>query len=188
MNPSKAAVRHRCPSHIPRGNPIVGSTFGKLTVLRLIREQPLTTQTCECLCQCGNIKTYVRQNLIYGRTTSCGCSRRGPFGLSNARRVFYQYRANARKRKLSFEITFEDFLRIVTRDCAYCGCAPAMEMNAPRSHGEFRYNGIDRTDRATGYIQGNIKPCCFRCNDCKGTLNEAQFLEAVKSIYEWRMK
>ena len=45
-----------------------GRTFHRLTVLRY-----LGASTWECSCQCGRLKAVKTQNLLNGRTKSCGC-------------------------------------------------------------------------------------------------------------------
>lgn len=51
-------------------NNIVGKTFGKWTVLKLI-----TNKTYLCQCECGTIKEVDGYNLVRGLTNDCGCNR-----------------------------------------------------------------------------------------------------------------
>lgn len=55
---------------------ITGLKFGRLTVLRQFIYTPPTRRTyakCDCLCECGKIKTVVKALLLNGHTKSCGC-------------------------------------------------------------------------------------------------------------------
>ena len=51
-------------------NNIVGKTFGKWTVLKLIADK-----TYLCQCECGTIREVDGYNLVRGLTNDCGCSR-----------------------------------------------------------------------------------------------------------------
>ncbi len=51
---------------------IIGKKFGRLTDLKL-KEVINKNRTCEAICECGNIKDYIINNLKKGNTTSCGC-------------------------------------------------------------------------------------------------------------------
>lgn len=55
-------------------------TFGRLTVLNRgndrVSKSGRHRAMWECSCRCGNTKTVSSDNLIGGRTTSCGCARK----------------------------------------------------------------------------------------------------------------
>ena len=57
-----------------------GDIFGKLTVLAeaesIISNQNKKITRKVCKCECGNVITVRRKDLVSGNTTSCGCSRR----------------------------------------------------------------------------------------------------------------
>jgi hypothetical protein len=53
---------------------IVGKRFGRLVVLSPIRKNGRLKYKCQC--DCGNITTVCRYNLLNGNTTSCGCYHR----------------------------------------------------------------------------------------------------------------
>lgn len=57
---------------------ITGQRFGKLVVIRQLEEPLYTRSGCkkelwECMCDCGNKTIKVKQYLLSGQTTSCGC-------------------------------------------------------------------------------------------------------------------
>lgn len=59
-----------------RGRDLTGSTFGRLKVVgpglhRLVGGKLRTTW--DCVCSCGNQKTVKRDDLVQGKTSSCGC-------------------------------------------------------------------------------------------------------------------
>ncbi len=69
------------------------------------------------------------------------------------------------------EITLEDYKKITTKPCFYCG-----ENELPR--------GIDRQKNTRGYIKSNCVSCCKNCNRFKGILEETEFLLHCKKIVE----
>lgn len=56
----------------PRANINIGDTYGRLTVVSEAPKQN-TKRAYECVCVCGNITTVLVQNLLQGKTVSCGC-------------------------------------------------------------------------------------------------------------------
>ena len=54
-----------------------GKRFGKLVVVKFIGYKQTKSSgnrsIWECKCDCGNIKNVLRDNLVSGRTKSCGC-------------------------------------------------------------------------------------------------------------------
>jgi hypothetical protein len=51
--------------------PLIGKTFGHLTVLRVFSNGEKII--CECRCDCGNLREADAYNLRRGQSTSCGC-------------------------------------------------------------------------------------------------------------------
>lgn len=52
---------------------IIGSTFGRLTVISRSMNTSGGKATWECICACGNTKVVIGENMRMGRTKSCGC-------------------------------------------------------------------------------------------------------------------
>jgi hypothetical protein len=77
------------------------------------------------------------------------------------------YRAGAKQRGFTFDVTLEDFKRMVSGTCVYCGESAT---------------GIDRVDNNLGYVEGNMASCCFTCNKMKGTMSKETFLGRCKKI------
>jgi hypothetical protein len=77
-------------------------------------------------------------------------------------------RKEARKRKLAFEISIQQYHLLYPQRCRYCG---------EPSHG-----GLDRIDSKLGYLLSNVQACCHICNKAKGELTEAEFLRHLLSI------
>ena len=94
--------------------------------------------------------------------------------------TLWRYKRQARKRGLPFELTEDQFQRLVLKDCFYCEESPSNVTK--KDLDEFRYNGIDRLDSLQGYLDINCVPCCSVCNRMKQDLPIEVFLDKVKKI------
>jgi hypothetical protein len=95
--------------------------------------------------------------------------------------LFNNYKSNARRRGYAFTLTLDQFRRIVTSPCSYCGSPPLTLCK--RDYDSVLYSGIDRVDNSFGYIEGNSVACCKRCNLMKGTMGVQEFFDAVAAIH-----
>lgn len=140
-----------------------------------------------CRCDCGNEKIAEGRRLSQGATWHCGCQpkrlKRLPPGVAGRNKVLGYYRAGARDRGLCWRLSDEDFDRLTSQDCFYCGCAPSAV------HGEastpFIYNGIDRMDNDLGYIIENVVPCCRTCNQAKMAMPYGEFMAWIARLTEY---
>jgi len=103
-----------------------------------------------------------------------------PFGRAAANRLFARYKQGAKKRGLAFELSLRHFLAFTSAVCHYCGSAPEKEERHEPS--VYKYNGIDRKDNTKGYLLDNCLPCCWKCNNAKGSLSYQDFLEMITKI------
>jgi len=173
---------------------LTGRVFGRLTVIGLSEKKTPSRGGSfrlrwDCRCECGNISSPCRRDLIQGFTKSCGCLRNTfrqlPGDEASFRQRLVQYKTNARNRKLEFSLTKEEFREITEKQCKYCG-------SAPKTHYEFKRkvikivpylcNGIDRIDNTKGYISGNCVACCDLCNYMKRSMTVNDFLNHVRTI------
>lgn len=154
-----------------------------------------------CECECGKLSHIGVNALNSGQSKSCGCYRddantklmtgkpaRGikGRGFSAAMHIFRYYRANAKYRKLSFELTVDQFLKITKENCYYCNVEPKQcykFLLKKGVNGLYYYNGIDRIKNKEGYFLSNCVPCCGTCNRTKGKMDEEEFLLLIKTIY-----
>lgn len=81
------------------------------------------------------------------------------------RYAMFLYTYNAKKRGLVFDLPREDFHKLLSAPCEYCGAPPNP------------VGGIDRVDNGRGYIVGNVVPCCKICNLAKRDMSRAEFLD-----------
>lgn len=64
-------------STLKENESLIGRRFGSLVVVSISRVvDPVSRYLCECKCDCGNMVTPLKGNLLKGCTRSCGCMRR----------------------------------------------------------------------------------------------------------------
>jgi hypothetical protein len=87
---------------------------------------------------------------------------------------FSVYKSNAKILSRDFQMTKEQFERLVRDPCHYCGI---LRLNA---------NGIDRVDSSKGYLSNNIVTCCGPCNWMKKHFAYTLFVgKAIKIMQMW---
>lgn len=103
--------------------------------------------------------------------------------------LFNQYVRGAKLRNHEFNLNFDEFIEIITKDCYYCGEPPkrvTSKILINRGHinePPFYYNGIDRIDSRLGYKTNNVIPCCSTCNYMKNTIGQEEFINQIKKIH-----
>ena len=179
----------------PRFIDRTGQQFGKLTVIRLAERKAEGRgdgSSWLCKCDCGNEAIVRTTNLATGHTKSCGClSKRRPRrgylpGQAAFNKVLRSYRKNAQTRGLPWELTEEDFRRLTSQDCHYCGAPPSMIGKVLSQSGECVYNGLDRIDNALGYTLQNVVSACKICNHAKKDMSYDEFTAWITRLIEYR--
>jgi hypothetical protein len=178
-----------------------GERFGKLTAIKFLRRDNEKNRTYWLFkCDCGKEKIATINNLKKGVMNSCGCyvidhcremgKRSGAKnGRKNAKKdsglnkMYYAYKVGAKNRSLVFDITKEDFKKITSLYCFYCGKEPSNVSKKNSTEGIYIYNGLDRINNNKGYTIDNVIPCCFKCNRMKSTLNQEDFLNQIKKVH-----
>jgi len=178
--------------------------FDRLTVVGMVRRkviypskpQGVTTVFWVCDCKCGTKGKEIRGGtLLRGDTTSCGCLKNERFGNLNRKdpgesslsHLYRMYRIHAGQRKLPFDLTREEFRKLVTSACTYCGDGPSKVWMGPRfnqanENDGFLAGGVDRVDNTKGYLPSNSIPCCTTCNTAKSTMSLNEFLQWVHRV------
>ncbi len=83
--------------------------------------------------------------------------------------AFSNYKSVAKKKGLSWELSFEQFMSFWQQPCFYCGVA-------------IETIGLDRIDSEKGYVVGNLLPCCWIDNRAKGTLSFDGYLTHCRRL------
>lgn len=85
-----------------------------------------------------------------------------------------QYRSNAKRRDLSWELSGAQFRELYRRPCQYCGESPS--------------RGVDRVDNNLPYVVSNSTPCCAECNRMKHSSEIQDWLRHVVKIAAYQGK
>jgi hypothetical protein len=163
-----------------------GMRFGKLLVKKhceITAEDSRTRYICEC--ECGRVVEVIACNIRRGNSTSCGCVRIQPCREAGINWVYSHYKKSAKQRGIHFDLTKKHLESLIEQDCSYCGLAPSNTVTLRRvtvADAVFHYNGIDRLDNDSGYVSGNVVPCCRECNFAKGSRNAVEFKDWIARI------
>ena len=162
----------------------IGKKFYKLTV----QSWDENTKRWQCLCDCGKTRFVPTGELNRHNFNSCGCGyRHQPKRLANnlsiKRRIINSYCQNAKKRKLSFSLSEEQFIHLMELPCFYCGEMPSLRYKFMKFEHNYLYNGIDRINSKEGYTIKNCVPCCSICNVSKSNLSLDKCKKWIEKIY-----
>jgi hypothetical protein len=166
--------------------------FGKLLVIKFYGQNEHRSSLWLCQCDCGNERIVDSSNLRNGNTSSCGkCTpNRGNKEnfkgkeIASFNRILNNYRNNAKKRNILFELTEDQFKILTKQNCFYCNCSPSQVSVVKSGSGNYIYNGIDRLDSKQGYTMDNTVPCCGRCNEAKNDLSYEDFVKWIESVHK----
>ena len=146
---------------------------------------------CQCL-KCGKMSSKSTQTIQHCK--SCGCEQRmrtekvkGSGRKTKEGTSLYinclisTYKSNAKKRGIDFNLSYDDFERLVTSKCYYCGDDKANKL-IKKNYPPFYYNGIDRVDNNVGYEKDNCVACCDFCNKAKRNISIEEFYDKCLKI------
>ena len=140
----------------------------------------------KCICDCGNETSAKGFILTSGHKKSCGClweKEYLPHGQSELRARMRSYKAGAKKRKIEWCLTSDQFASIGTSRCYYCGMAPPYrKFREDKGRWGMPWNGVDRVDSSGPYSPSNCVPCCSLCNGMKGTLTAKEYIYKCRSV------
>ena len=183
---------------------ISGQVIGKWRVLNHSHTKgKIAYYDCICL-ECGKDYKVDGRNIRSGKSKSCvkcsnknrkkGLYKNTKYSIEDTpwRYLMKNSKKSAIRRGKEFTIEFEQFKKLVTSNCTYCGIKPNRDSNPLKSQGlaedrvetgYITHHGIDRIDSSIGYVKSNVKACCTTCNLAKSTMSVEQFKEWIKRIY-----
>lgn len=176
----------------------VGYRWGKLEVISVGDYRGKGTyRKIIAKCDCGTIKEMGISTIYSKEVVSCGCNKRikATRGLSNLEVATNQsitsYKAGARKRNLSWNLSVKESRELLTGPCTYCGSPGEVwrpysgrELAIGRENMDIKITGIDRINSNIGYIFTNCTSCCKQCNWMKLNYTVEQFLKHCKRVVE----
>ena len=192
---------------MPRFKDRTNDKYGRLTVISHAGKDHRNKHLWLCLCDCGNEKIVVSDNLSSGKSNSCGClkaeflARKGnQYGLYHDREVallkvqYYHLKKRSKLKGFTEVISFDEFCLLSKSPCNYCGLEYSKEIEDRLSESKnkkrlsdhiLKCNGIDRVNSSKGYTKDNSVPCCKYCNTAKSTMSDVEFMRWVKKVYEF---
>jgi hypothetical protein len=187
-----------------KANDLTGQVFGRLTVVsraeNTYSKSGRSYVNWNCLCECGVNKSVGTSNLTRGATKSCGClaselaserfkKNRKDVAFKKGRAsfniLFSKYKRGASRRSRSFELNKEEFKKLTSGNCHYCGIPPSQIEKGKRTNGAYVYNGVDRVDNTKDYVYNNCVTCCKTCNYAKKDLTQEDFYKWIKRLTEF---
>lgn len=180
---------------------ILTTSKGKETFFKYIAEAGVSSSNKRMIlveCKCKKQITIQLTNIRNGNSFCCGkypCRTSKVKGNRDKevgyKALLYVYKKNAKKRNLSFNLTYDEFKKLLKQNCNYCNTSPfsIYQLLDPRtglcrSGIPIKYNGIDRVDSTKGYVSSNVVTCCKICNIAKSDLTLDDFLNWVKNVYK----
>ena len=170
-----------------------GDVVGNLEIKGLGSTSKSGTRLYRVLCLlCGSVTDKRLQSIE--RAKSCGCmqSKRDRKVVDSGRRtadgtrveintIMSIYKSNARKRGISFDLSYAQFETLVDSECYFCGDNGGNTLRK-RGYDVYSYTGIDRVDNSVGYLPSNCISCCSWCNRAKNNGTLANFVDKCKKI------
>lgn len=183
----------------------IGDFFGKLEIKEILPSMKSGKHVklkCECH-YCG--KETIMNGALIKKMNSCGCQQHnivswksvGPktmpwqlnYGVAARNNVEGQYKKSAKKRNIEYSLTSEEFDKLITGPCVYCGSSLTnTKKGQGKTSGDFKYTGIDRIDSTQGYTIKNSVSCCWTCNNMKSNFKKDFFLNQIEKIYEYQIQ
>jgi hypothetical protein len=153
-------------------------------------------QACLWKCDCGNTHKARKINVLYGHTRSCGCSHwprksqaqnwqgHGEIPL----RSWNQIRANAKTRKLPFEITIQEAWKLFLTQNRKCAFTSEELIFPPGGRTEGKENlgtaSLDRITNTKGYTIDNVQWVHKYINFMKRELSSKDFILWCKKVVD----
>jgi len=103
-------------------------------------------------------------------------------------KIFCSQRNDAKSRKLSWNISLDEWIKLTQQNCHICGVEPKLRYGKIHDTiGEKTpINGLDRVENQKGYTLDNVKSCCTDCNYMKHKMTEEYFYKHIEKI--WRFQ
>lgn len=149
----------------------------------------------DCICFCGKNFTSRCETLKKNSSKNCGCKtselmsliRTKPNDIVAINRINNNYKQTAKRKKLVFSLSLDEFKQFIFKDCVYCGAPPKLSKlggsgKCNKKEKVLSYNGIDRIDNDKGYIKDNCVSCCSICNGAKSDRSLQEFEDWIKKL------
>lgn len=171
----------------------IGRKYKKLEVVEFLRVSEHSKPVYKFKCDCGNFTEAVLNNVIFGKTGSCGCfkteyiSRTKRKPIEDLVLTVVMDSMTSKKRNKIVTLTKEDLKYLVFSPCHYCGNTGSNTFKNKDGR-SIKYNGVDRVDNNRGYEKDNVVPCCKFCNIAKSVMSYDEFKQWLSEAYLWEYR
>jgi hypothetical protein len=151
--------------------------------------------TCLCLACQRKFKAQFH-NVYLGNYKSCGCLQHATASKSPrwkgqgkiSKSYFYALSEGAAKRNLSFKVTIDFLWNLFLKQDGKCALTGEI-ICFPKTRLDTKYTAsLDRIDAKNGYTESNVQWVHRDVNYAKQQMNNKEFLNLVKKIYEYSVK
>lgn len=199
-----------CPKCKPKKDPVSRKYFNGDIIgncYKLVKFLGGNNWEVECI-KCGktqiqsipNMKRHKKDTCLYCKYPNAVRNYNGGGGTvkySLDERYYNYYKSriesqnvNTNRKYKSWELSLDDFSKLIHSKCFYCGEEPSSD-NIWNKSGkrttqdeEFLSNGIDRIDSSIGYTKDNCVPCCKICNRMKSDLSLEDFRKHIIKLFK----
>lgn len=178
----------------PKGNVKIGQIFGFLEVISIHHIDKWYNYHYLCKCECGNFAVIPGQNLVKGKTKSCGCWHdkckwTGEGDISGC--YLSRIKKGAKTRCIEYNISNKELWDLyIEQDgkCALSGIPIYFSKKYYSDTAKLQTASLDRIDNHKGYVKGNIHWIHKDINRMKNIFTEEEFLGWVDKIYNHKIK
>lgn len=168
-------------------NSLINTKIG-IYIIKNYSHKIKSTKFFNCECTLCGLESVLKHNSIKKNKNCIHCFQRGikPKIESQLKHIFNQYINNAKERNLNFDINKEQFKKLISSNCYYCGIAPKEKIFTQVKNLKIGllFNGIDRVNNIVGYTIDNCVTCCSVCNQMKMAFTKENFINKIKEIYK----
>ena len=177
----------------------IGQTYGDYTILNresYTSSSGKTDQRLVCLNNKTGKEVRIHPSGLKKNVENCKKLQeifdKGWYQYTYRKYLYRTYKKGAEVRNLNFDISFDEFNDLVSKNCVYCGSEPTIPISKRYEQSkqfttdpDAKFNGIDRIDSSKGYTIDNCVPCCSKCNSMKLDYTKQEFLEHIHKIYKF---
>ena len=178
---------------------LVGTKYGKLKVLEKAEPHQINgknhSNKWKCECECGKMIVRVTSSLIRNKDNKEYCcgdpACKFERGIAAFNQLLSTYKRVAKKKKIEFSLSNDEFKSLTSSPCVYCLTPPSTTKKNRHNNGDYIYNGINRVDPSKGYTTSNAVSCCKYCNSAKLDRSVNEFLKWAKKLLQtpvWEKK
>lgn len=139
--------------------------------------------------KCGKVfsrrASVIRTSLNSIQCSNCRRNRNGKSLNTLQYKAYCYYKSSAIKRDLEWNLSEEQFKKLIQGNCKYCNNTPSKKQTVSYKDTFELINGIDRINSSKGYTIENCVSCCTRCNIMKSDMTLSDFKEHISKIYKY---